>query len=288
MKLNLTLWMGIILIVIAGIRACGIPLNAFVVVGISISAVFISVHDLLEETRTKNINLISSVISGLVIAFILIPGLFPVADNQYENILKVAGDVATILGLGIVLVTVGIKNSRYISDMLQNFEKLTREKQEQANPKFQYETVRLMATQEYKMMLSINDIIQELVKRDHSVFDQGRVHDGWSLFYDTLEGFKLHGGPLYDLLLDQLFWEFAEHLNLNVATSYFATLSDSDTHRRLGMITMWGCDMQISSYRILLRHKGFDEGVTAVKEALRVWEQLKGSATRLHEKKRYT
>lgn len=168
MKLNLTLWMGITFILVAGIRALGTPLNTFVVVGISISAVFISVHDLLEETRFKKVKLISSIVSALVMAFIFIPGLFPAVDDQYENILKIAGDVATILGLGIVLVTIGLKHSRYISNILQNFEKLTREKQEKANPKFDLEIVRRMATQEYKTMLSMNDIIQELVKRDYS------------------------------------------------------------------------------------------------------------------------
>jgi hypothetical protein len=281
MKLNLTLWMGVTFVLIAIVRAFGIPLNTFVVVGISVSAVFISVYDLLEEIDYKHLKMLSGAISALVIGFILLPGLFPAIGNQYEDFLKTAGDIATILGLGFVLITIGIKNSQYMLRMMQNFEKLTREKQEKANPKFNHHVVKEMASQEYKTMLSINDIVLELEKRDKSTVVSGRVHDGWSSFYDTLADFQIHRGPFYDLLLDQLFWEFAEYLN--TASNYFSTISDSDASLNLGDVMMWGTVTPIHSYRVLPHHKGYKEGVEAINHAIKVWYELKKKATYLHE-----
>ena len=273
--------MGFTFVLVAVVRAFDISLNTFVVVGISVSAVFIAVYDLLEEIDYKHLKILSGTISALVICFILLPGLFPAIGNEYEDFLKTAGDVATILGLGFVLITIGIKNSQYILKTMQSLEKLTREKQERVNPKFNYQVVKEMASQEYKTMLSINDIILELKKRDNETFSLGRVHDGWSLFFDTLEGFRIHGGPFYDLHLDRLFWKFNEQLN--VATNYFATISDSDTNRNLGRIMMWGTDMHISSYRVLPNHKGLEEGIKAIKNAINIWQELKENATHLHE-----
>ncbi|MCR8635338.1 hypothetical protein [Paenibacillus radicis (ex Xue et al. 2023)] len=280
---NLTFWIGIVYSFAAIVRACGYTLNTIAVVAFSVSAVFISVKDLLEQMRYKHLNIFSAIISALVAFFILLPPLLnPQVSDEYKDVLAKIGDVATILGLGIVLITIGIKHSQFLLNLMQSLEKLTREKMEKANPKYQYQVVKEMATQEYKMMISINDIILELKKRDNTSFPVGRGHDGWSLFYDTLGGFEIHGGPFYDLLLERLFWDFVAQVN--IASYHFSAISDPDTQRSVGHVLMWGTEMEVHNYRDIPYHKGFNEGVEAVKKAIEVWDELKENAMRLYEK----
>ncbi|QRG65953.1 hypothetical protein [Brevibacillus choshinensis] len=272
---------GVICFILSILRGIGIIIPSQVIALFSISAVAFTVQDFVNQITSKEKYQKMAIITSIFLFGLLLLGLiFPNYFTTYKDQLSIIGDIATIFSLGLVLLTVGLRDISQYKKIKDN------KKVENKLNNFSLDIVKEMVTQEYHSMLKINDIIERLKMIDHEVFGRGRVHNGWSIFFDTLEMFR-YGGPLYDGKNEELFKQFI--ILLDGATNIFVNLSDPNprTMRDEGAINIWDEDYEISSYSIGVGttvQEDLKNGINYLKEALEKWEMVKGNTIKQFEK----
>ena len=199
--------------------------------------------------------------------------------QEYGTILTDSSDFATFFGFGIVISTIGLKNSTYFKSIINKID----QKDESLNMQQPGSMVLAsqLATAEYNSVIEINKIILELKKCDSKALNIGRIHNGWALFFDTLSDYYYSDKVMfYDAYLNKYFSEFLNYLNC--ATNKFSCLAIPESIHEIGIVNMWSINMDISSYGIS-DWESPDDGLNDLTSAFKKWESLKQLATNKYE-----
>ncbi|MGC6589109.1 hypothetical protein ACPV3A_29710 [Paenibacillus sp. Dod16] len=244
---------------------------------LSIAAALFTLQDFLSEVLESE--KWSSRVFGGSLLFLVTSIVSLLFDSQpSESLLgfvQRAGDFATLLGLGVVVITIGYKEKA----------KVSRSEPIQDKQVSSIDIVKQMSDKEYTTMMELNDVVTRLKKIDPQVFGYGQVHNGWSVFYDILVDVYNSGGPFYDGLNRQLFREFLK--SLDDTTEIITTLADPEpgTYRDLNSIVIWDIEIEIYSQHSINYRGGptVQDAVTKLAETLKHWETLKVNVTKQYE-----
>lgn len=218
-------------------------------------------------------------ISSVIIALV-IPN-----KEKYDSLLQDPSNFVTFLGFSLVILTIGVRNSKFIMRKLREAEDKIKQK---ATPRTNMDDEQIhhittqLAISEYSSVLEYNDIIVELKKCDYEVSKIGRVHDGWALFHDVLSNtYNGYNKPFYDMLLNDLFKDFL--IELGQAVSIFASAANPDSNKKIRTIKMWTIDMEISSFSTLYNAFNVNRRIQMLRSSLEKWDNLKEKATYRYE-----
>lgn len=266
---HITIALGIAYVVIAFLRWCFEVPILFIAL-LSIAAALFTIADLFNEMKDAQ-KLASSVFFGslffLILSIVSIP-FNPLLSETMLELVQKSGDWATLLGLGIVVITVGYKELLKVSS--QN---------PLATP---IEIVKQMSVNEYNTMLHLNDVVTQLEKIDRQVFPHGRIHNGWLACHDTLVDHFNLGGPFYDGLNQQLFQEFLEDLGCAVET--LATLNNPESgERKLCEITIINIEHEIYSSPYIRGGPTVQDAEKELDKTQDRWKSLKMNITDQYE-----
>ncbi|MGV2967181.1 hypothetical protein [Paenibacillus sp. AGC30] len=250
---------------------------------LSIAAALFTLADYYSDVKNNEKWATNTFVSGLVflIASLVSLLLIPVLNNLTGFwIVQRAGDWATLFGLGIVVITIGYKEMAK-TKLVEPI----KVQEEQDSP---IVIVKKMNEIEYNTMMELNDVITQLKKIDPHVFGNGKVYNGWSVFYDILVDFYNAGGPFYDGLNRQLFFEFLE--SLDSTTEIIVNLADPDfdDDLDLGDIVLWGTSYEVYSQSSIKYIEGptVQDVVENLGETLERWKSLKDNITKQYEQTR--
>lgn len=282
---NLTLYTGIILIFISILILIGIvPSSIILMFSASFAACIFSITDLFEEIKPNKKARLMVVLDFIAISSVIIALVIP-NKEKYDSLLQGPSNFVTFLGFSLVILTIGVKNSKFIMRKLREAEDKIKQKvapRTNMDDEQIHQVTTQLAISEYNSVLEYNDIIVELKKCDYAVSKFGRVHDGWALFHDILAGtYNRYNEPFYDMLLNDLFKDFL--VELGQAVSIFASTANPDSNKKIKTIKMWTIDMEILSFNTLYKAIDINKGMQMLSSSLEKWDNLKEKATYKYE-----
>lgn len=277
MSAKITLCLGLFYIFIGTSKGFGAPVNSASIALFSFTAACFSLVDLFNEIKLKNRTVMHSVegVTGFALICSLLSLSFTTWFERYKDHLVAIGDVATIVGFGIFLITIGNKEKKFFQNLLQK----------KTPFRIDFSVVSNMISQEYTVFLNINKSIEELKKIDKNTFSLNRVHTGWGEFYDSFLNYD-EIGPFFDSYNNKLFRKFIRQIN--VVADTINTISDASPHtsRTVGTLTIWGYSTEIQSTPAL-KHSvppHITDVIEKLNEALETWEKLRKEVTDRHQK----
>ncbi|MDA2145824.1 MULTISPECIES: hypothetical protein [unclassified Bacillus cereus group] len=287
MQRNLTFFLGIFLIISSILRAINLFVpNPIWLFCISVSACLFALVDFIMELELKKlITWVKWVDIGAILIFIL-----PLALSNYslntEDILKTPTDFTTLLAFGLVITTIGKKNSNYLEKTVNEIKTKYFVEEDKKILNMDSNTTKQamkdLALAEYNTVLRINKIIIELKKCDSIASYNQRIHDGWGLFHESFSYYAITQiTPFYDFKLNELFMSF--YSEIGNASECFSTLSNPDHTRKLAEIDFLNIEIEITQYAILPNHNTLSEGYDSIKKALKYWQELKNLASYHYE-----
>lgn len=207
---------------------------------------------------------------ALAILLLLASLLFAITRNPQPSAVAALSDFLLMFTLAVIVFTYGVRN--HLRDKSPFGEVHNN------SVPFEAAWTEVVKT-EYKTVQNISRIMLMLQDYDRRVRGIGRVHDGWSLFHDSLEEFYItEVGPLY--ILNHLFWEFAN--DIGHAAEIFGTISNPDRFLLMGKVQMWNHEYEVHSFSMYPNDSGFDKGYQYLDNASQKWVELKQSIEKIY------
>ncbi|SDN62315.1 hypothetical protein [Bacillus sp. OK048] len=286
---NFTILTGTAIIILAILRAVGaFSPSILVMLCVSVAALMYSLVDFsLELKRGKKIILTLDIIA---IVFLILSFTTKGMKKLFSiDILTVPSEVVTLLAFGVVILTIGIKDRKVIFETIETIKSKiyvdTKKKLSTLDSDVAKQTMQELANYEYNTVFNLNKIILELKKYDGYVKQSNTIHDGWSIFSDCFEYYRItNEGPFYDYGLNSLFWNFEEHLNS--AAHIFSQLSNPDIPLKIANIVIFKESFDVHRYSRIRSSNSSQEYVKAyqhIAEALKSWDELKSIAVTKYE-----
>ncbi|QWH88393.1 hypothetical protein EXW29_09425 [Bacillus toyonensis] len=287
MPRNLTFFLGIFLIVSSILRVSNLFVpNPIWLFCISVSACLFALVDFIMELELKKlISWVKWIDIGAILIFLLPLALSTYSANT-EDILKTPTDFTTLLAFGLVITTIGKKNSNYLEQTVNaiKIKYFVEENKKILNMDSDTtkQAMKDLALAEYNTVLRINKIIVELKKCDSIASYNQRIHDGWGLFHETFSYYIItQNTPFYDFKLNELFMDF--YREIGNASEYFSTFSNPDHTKKLAEIDFLNIKMEITQYQILPNSNTLNEGYDSLRKSLEYWGELKKIASYHYE-----
>lgn len=188
-----------------------------------------------------------------------------------------------------VIQTIGIKDRKIIFETIETIKSEfyidTKKKLSTLDSDVAKQTMQELANYEYNTVFNLNKVILELKKCDGYVQQSNIIHDGWSIFSDCFEYYRItNEGPFYDYGLNSLFWKFDE--NLNSAAHIFSHLSNPDRPLKIADIVIFKESFSVYRYSRFRDSNSSQEYAKAyqhIAEALKSWDELKSIAVTKYE-----
>ncbi|MGE7185580.1 hypothetical protein ACQKKK_16870 [Peribacillus sp. NPDC006672] len=288
---NFTILTGTAILFLAILRAFGaFAPSILVMFCVSAAALMYSLVDLILELKSGISKKI--VISLDIIAIIfLILSFTTKGMNKLFSIDKliIPSEVVTLLAFGVVILTIGIKDKKAISETIESIKSTIyidkNKKFSTLDSDVAKETMQELANYEYNTVFHLNKVILELKKYDGYVQQSSTIHDGWSIFSDCFEYYRItNEGPFYDHGLNTLFWVFDEHLTS--AASIFSNLSQPERTLKIADIVMFKESFSVHRYVRIRNHNSsedYDKAYQHITDALKSWNELKSIAGTKYE-----
>ncbi|GAB6432586.1 hypothetical protein bcgnr5372_48760 [Bacillus luti] len=288
---HFTILVGLGIIFLAILRTLGsFTPSTLVIFCVSIAALLYSLVDLILELKKDSWKKIIIGLDIIAIIFLALSftteGMNGVVDI---DILIIPSEVVTLLAFGIVILTIGIKDRKSISETFKSIQSKmhidSMKKFSTLDSDIAKQSMRELANYEYNTVFSLNKVILELKKYDGYVQQSNTIHDGWSIFSDCFEYYRTtNEGPFYDHGLNALFWNSDE--NLNSAAHIFSQLSNPDRPLKIADIIMFKENFDIHRYSRIRSSNSSQEYIKAyqhITAALKSWDELKSIAVTKYE-----
>jgi hypothetical protein len=190
---NITSMIGIGIIVLTALKILGLfEPGILAMFCVSTAALIFSIIDLLLEKEWVNNKKWVRLLDGVAILFLVFAFCqkWLSVKLDLEKYFTGPSEDVTLLAFGIVIYTIGIRNSKWFSNVIIQLKSEIYTEKKKKFPTLQSDvakqSMRDLALYEYNSILHLNKVILELKKCDSLSRDTGFVHDGWSLFSDCL------------------------------------------------------------------------------------------------------
>lgn len=286
---NFTILVGAAIISIAFLRLFGaFTPSVLTMFCISAAALVYSLIDLILESKKYTL---PKVVMGLdILAIIFLVFSFTTEGmSSLINInkFKIPSEFVTLLAFGVVILTIGVKDRKKMSETIKAIERksfIDSKKFSTLNSENAKQSMQELSNYEYNTVFNMNKIIVQLIKCDHKVRAVALIHDGWSIFGNYLDHYRISGErPFYDNTLNNIFGEF--YIETKEATNIFGELSN-EVHYKIADITMFEEPSTVNSFTRLrnLPSENYDKAYQHISNALEKWEELKTIATEKYER----
>ncbi|PGB72261.1 hypothetical protein [Bacillus wiedmannii] len=288
---HFTILVGLGIIFLAFLRIFGaFTPSILVMFCVSTAALLYSLVDLILELKKDTWKI---VIIGLDIIAIIFLALSFTTDGMSRvfNIdkLSIPSEVVTLLAFGVVILTIGIKDRKSISETFKSIQSKmhidSMKKFSTLDSDIAKQSMRELANYEYNTVFNLNKVILELKKYDSYVQESTTIHDGWSTLADCFEYYRItNEGPFYDHGLNTLFWDFYQHLNS--ATNLFTNLSQPEGTIKIADIVIMKESFSVQRYVRIRRHDSteeYNEAYKHINDAVERWNELKAIAIMKYE-----
>ncbi|MBD7937024.1 hypothetical protein H9655_08270 [Cytobacillus sp. Sa5YUA1] len=286
---NFTILTGTAIIILAIFRAIGaFSPSILVMFCVSVAALMYSLVDLsLESNRGKKFILTFDIIA---IVFLILSFTTKGMKKLFSiDVLIIPSEVVTLLAFGVVILTIGIKDRKAISETIESIKSTiyidSKKKFSTLDSDVAKQSMLELANYEYNTVFNLNKVILELKKYDGYVQQSSSIHDGWSTLFDCLEYYRItNEGPFYDHGLNTLFWDFDGHLTS--ATNIFSNLSQPEGTHKIATIVIFKESFSVNRYVRMRNNNSSEEYINAynhISDALKSWNELKSIAVTKYE-----